>query len=159
MALKHSYRVLATLYDLLVRGPLDSARRRSLARIEDLKDGDILINGIGTGLDLPYMSKSLDIIIMYLIPAVVPEPERALLGTDRVLKKNGTLCILDKLIKSGQIAAVRRGLNTILRHIATGTDVVFEDLRSRSTQLFVVSDEPALAGGWFRLIELVKKPG
>jgi ubiquinone/menaquinone biosynthesis C-methylase UbiE len=198
MALKHSYSVLAPLYDFAVRGPLDSARRRSLARIEDFNDRDILINGIGTGLDLdhlphgarytgtditplmlrraekrarktgidiklecadslnlPFRNESFDIIIMHLILAVVPEPERALLEADRVLRKNGRIFILDKFLKPGQLAPVRRSMNAILRHVATRTDVVFEDVLSHS-RLHLVSDQPALAGGWFRLIELAK---
>jgi phosphatidylethanolamine/phosphatidyl-N-methylethanolamine N-methyltransferase len=198
MALKHSYSVLAPVYDFAVRGPLDSARRKSLARIEDFNDRDILINGIGTGLDLdhlphgarytgtditplmlrraekrarktgidiklecadslnlPFRNESFDIIIMHLILAVVPEPERALLEADRVLRKNGRIFILDKFLKPGQFAPIRRSMNTILRHVATRTDVVFEDVLSHS-RLHLVSDQPALAGGWFRLIELAK---
>ena len=198
MALKHSYSVLAPLYDFAVRGPLDSARRRSLARIQEFNDRDILINGIGTGLDLehlpqgarytgtditplmlkraekrarktgidiklecadslnlPFRNESFDIIIMHLILAVVPEPERALLEADRVLRKNGRIFILDKFLKPGQLAPVRRSMNAILRHVATRTDVVFEDVLSHS-RLRLVSDQPALAGGWFRLIELAK---
>ena len=199
MALKHSYSVLAPLYDLAVKGPFDHVRRKSLARIKDFEDKDILINGIGTGLDLeylpqgarytgtditplmlrraqrranktgieirlecadslslPYLNESFDIIIMHLILAVVPDPERALLEANRVLRKNGNIYILDKFLKPGQLAPVRRSFNIVLRHIATRTDVVFEHTLSRSRDLRVVSDEPALAGGWFRLIELAK---
>ena len=199
MALKHSYSVLAPLYDLAVRRPLDSARRRSLARIENFEDRDILINGIGTGLDLehlphgarytgtditplmlrraekraaktgidirlecadshalPFRNESFDIVIMHLILAVVPRPERALLEAERVLRKNGRIYILDKFLRTNEFAPIRRGINVVLRHIATRTDVVFEDVLSHS-RLHVVSDEPALAGGWFRLIELAKK--
>ncbi len=199
MALKHSYSVLAPLYDIAVRGPLDRARRSSLARLNDVNGKNILINGIGTGLDLeylpagarytgsditplmlkradkrakqsgidiklecadslelPFKNESFDIIIMHLILAVVPNPERALQEAGRVLKSNGCIYILDKFLRPGQIAPVRRGLNTVLRHIATRTDVVFEEVLSHNTNLHVVSDEPALAGGWFRLIELVK---
>jgi ubiquinone/menaquinone biosynthesis C-methylase UbiE len=200
MALRHSYSVLAPLYDTAVRGPLDRVRRKSLARLKEISNKEILINGIGTGLDLEYLpdgarytgtditplmlkraerraiqsaldirlicadshnlpfeKESFDIIIMHLILAVVPDPQRALQEADRVLKQNGTIYILDKFLKPGQLAPVRRGLNTVLRHIATRTDVVFEDVLSRCTHLHLVHDEPALAGGWFRLIELVKR--
>ena len=165
--------------------------------MKDIQDKDILINGIGTGLDLEYLpdgarytgsditplmlrraekranqsaidiklicadsqnlpfeKESFDVIIMHLILAVVPDPERALQEADRVLKKNGNMYIL---LKPGQLAPVRRSLNTVLRHIATRTDVVFEDVLSRCTHLHLVHDEPALAGGWFRLIELAKR--
>ena len=200
MALKHSYSVLAPLYDAAVRGPLDCVRRKSLARLGNTLNRDILINGIGTGLDLDYLpdgarytgsditplmlrraekratqsaldiklicadsqnlpfeNESFDIIIMHLILAVVPDPERALKEADRVLKNNGTIYILDKFLKPGQLAPVRRSLNTVLRHIATRTDVVFEEVLSHCTHLHLVHDEPALAGGWFRLIELAKR--
>ena len=199
MSLKHSYSLLAPLYDAAVRRPLDGVRRKSLARLNNIHNRDILINGIGTGLDLeylpdgarytgsditplmlrraekrakqlavdislvhadsqnlPFANGSFDIIIMHLILAVVPDPERALQEADRVLRKKGTIYILDKFLKPGQFAPVRRGLNTVLRHVATRTDVVFEDVLSRSTHLHLVHDEPALAGGWFRLIELGK---
>jgi ubiquinone/menaquinone biosynthesis C-methylase UbiE len=106
-------------------------------------------------LNLPFRNESFDIIIMHLILAVVPEPERALLEADRVLRKNGRIFILDKFLKPGQFAPIRRSMNTILRHVATRTDVVFEDVLSHS-RLHLVSDQPALAGGWFRLIELAK---
>ena len=200
MALKHSYSLLAPLYDIAVKGPLDDARRTSLSRLQNIGGKAILINGIGTGLDLeylpkgasytgsditpsmlkrahtrarqtgfdirlecadsqqlPFASESFDIVVMHLILAVVPDPARALQEAGRVLKNNGAIYILDKFLKPGEFAPVRRSLNTVLRHIATRTDVVFEEVLSRSTDLHVVKDDPSLAGGWFRLIELVKK--
>lgn len=200
MALRHSYSVLAPVYDLAVSRPLDKARRRSLGRLKNVDGKEIFINGIGTGLDieylpqgahyigtditpgmlrraearaksakidirlecadslkLPFTDASFDHIIMHLILAVVPRPELALREAERVLRNNGTIFILDKFLKPGQSAPVRRSLNVVLRHIATRTDVVFEEVLSRTSNLHIVSDEPALAGGWFRLIELVKK--
>lgn len=200
MALKHSYSLLAPLYDVAVKGPLDLARRRSLSRLQNVEGKAVLINGIGTGLDLdylptgahytgsditpsmlkraekrarqsrfdiklecadsqqlPFASESFDVVIMHLILAVVPEPASALQEAGRVLKNNGSIYILDKFLKPGEMAPVRRGLNTVLRHIATRTDVVFEEVLSGSQDLHVLNDDPALAGGWFRLIELVKQ--
>ena len=200
MALKHSYSLLSPIYDLAVRRPLDHVRKKSLARLQNVVGKDILINGIGTGLDLdylprgarytglditplmlrraakraeqsgveiqlecadslnlPYRSETFDIIVMHLILAVVPDPARALQEAERVLRTNGSIYILDKFLRPGQIAPIRRTINTVSRHIATRTDVVFEDLLPDAAKLHVVSDDPALAGGWFRLIELAKK--
>lgn len=55
MALKHSYSLLAPLYDVAVKGPLGLARRRSLSRLQNVEGKAVLINGIGTGLDLDYL--------------------------------------------------------------------------------------------------------
>lgn len=203
MALKHSYTLLAPVYDSLVSGPLDFYRAKSLARIKDAADKKILINGIGSGLDIPHLSDdasyigtditpamlerakkraalhntessldisfqladsqdlpfdddSFDIIVMHLILAVVPNPELALQEANRVLKPGGKIFILDKFIRPGQLALIRRLLSTFIRHVATRTDVVFEDVLKTCPQLDVINDEPALAKGWFRLIELNK---
>lgn len=199
MALKHSYTFLAPIYDSLVSGPLDDVRIRSLNRLQEIKGKRILINGIGSGLDLPYLptdaqyiatditpamlnraikraaalslnidfqiadSQALpfaddhfDIIVMHLILAVVPNPEKALAEACRVLKPGGKIFIFDKFIRRGQLAIVRRFINIFLRHIATRTDVIFEDALQGCDKLRLIKDEPALAAGWFRLIELEK---
>jgi ubiquinone/menaquinone biosynthesis C-methylase UbiE len=199
MALKHSYTLLAPIYDAMVSGPLDFYREKSLARLCETNDKTILINGIGSGLDIPHLpagasyvgtditpamlkiaekraavssidihlqladsqalpfeDNSFDIIVMHLILAVVPHPELALQEACRVLKPGGTIYLFDKFIKPGQLALARRFLSFFIRHIATRTDVVFEHVLKTCPQLQVVSDEPALAKGWFRLIELRK---
>ncbi len=55
MALEHSYSLIAPFYDMAVRGPLDRTRRRSLSRLQNVEGKAVLINGIGTGLDLDYL--------------------------------------------------------------------------------------------------------
>ncbi len=203
MALKHSYTLLAPIYDSIVSGPLDFYREKSLARISNTDNKRILINGIGSGLDIPYLptdanyvgtditpamlqragkrtakyitdssldisfqvadsqalpfeNDSFDMIIMHLILAVVPKPELALQEACRVLKPGGTIYLFDKFIRPGQLAIARRLLSIFIRHIATRTDVVFENVLKTCPQLHVITDEPALAKGWFRLIELKK---
>ncbi|HET9700162.1 MAG TPA: hypothetical protein VFP70_04495, partial [Burkholderiales bacterium] len=75
----------------------------------------------------------------------------------RVLKPGGSVLILDKFLRPGQRAPLRRALNLISRHIATRLDVVFEEVLARVPDLRVHSDQPAFAGGWFRSIRLVKQ--
>lgn len=201
MALKHSYTLLAPVYDYIVSGPIDEYRQKSIARISDTRNKKILINGIGSGLDIPFLPEDanyigtditaamlalaqkrientdkklsislkladsqalpfednhFDHIIMHLILAVVPKPELALQEACRVLKPGGRIYIFDKFIRSGQWAPTRRFINLFLQHIATRTDVIFEKVLSSCPQLNVLHDEPALAKGWFRLIELEK---
>lgn len=203
MALKHSYTLLAPIYDAIVSGPIDTYRHISLSRIKHTANKSILINGIGSGLDIPYLPEGasytgtditpamlqrakqrahkyqidnlldikfqladsqalpfednqFDSVVMHLILAVVPNPTMALKEACRVVKPAGKIYIFDKFIRPGQLALVRRFLNIFLRHIATRTDVVFEDVLKSNPQLKLIHDEPALARGWFRLIELRK---
>ncbi len=49
MSLKHSYTLIAPVYDAIIRRPLGGARRRSLAALPADKPCRILVDGIGTG--------------------------------------------------------------------------------------------------------------
>lgn len=203
MGLRHSYTVLAPIYDLVVRRATAALRKRSLQMLGDVTGQTVLLAGIGSGLDipllppaaqyigvditpamlgqarrqpgglsvalhagdvmtLPYPNGCFDIVVMHLILAVVPHPEKALAEALRVLKPGGRLLILDKFLRRGQRAPLRRWLSPLLGKIATRTDVVFEDVLAACQQpglplLDVVSDTPVLAHGWFRNI-LLRKP-
>ena len=197
MSLKFSYSLIAPFYDALIQKASATVRQQSLQHLPPGDNLNIFVNGIGTGLDIPYLhpqhryvglditaamlkqaksrisdrqlslvqgtslalpftDNSFDHAVLHLILAVVPDPLTCLQETARVLKPGGSILILDKFLRPNQRAWVRRALSPISAQIATRMDVVFEDILSKVPQLKLVSDEPALAGGWFRMIRLEK---
>ncbi len=199
MGLKFSYTLLAPIYDSVVASATQAMRITSIQRLDQPTPQNILINGIGTGLDIPFLppqhhytatdltpamlnicktrlaqqkldmqlhtadvmqlpfdDNQFDIVLMNLILAVVPNPLLALQEASRVLKPGGKIFIMDKFIKPNQWAPTRRILNIFMRHIATRTDVVFEDLLKQCPALTLINDKPAMVNGWFRFIDLKK---
>jgi phosphatidylethanolamine/phosphatidyl-N-methylethanolamine N-methyltransferase len=197
MSLRFSYTLLAPFYDLFVARAFTAARRESLASLPADSHGVVLLNGIGSGLDLPHLTRgrryvgldltaamlarchrrvtdlefaavqgnslalpfasaSFDHAVLHLILAVVPDPARALAETARVVRAGGAILILDKFLKRGQRAWVRRFASPLAARMVTRLDVVFEDVLEQVPGLRIVSDAPAVAGGWFRKIRLEK---
>lgn len=199
MGLKQSYTLLAPLYDLVVGGASEGLRAENLRPLQTMTPQEILIAGIGSGLDiphlpaghrytgidltpamlnkararaagrdditlhegdvmaLPYDDESFDLVVMHLILAVVPQPRRALCEANRVLRPGGRILVLDKFLRPGAWAPLRRSVNLISRHLATRTDVVFEELLEQCPTLTLQRDTPVLLGGWFRRLELRKE--
>lgn len=112
---------------------------------------------LGDSMALPFPDAQFDHVVLHLILAVVPQPAQCLGEAARVLKSGGTVIIFDKFLRPQQTALLRRALNPLSRRIATRMDVVFEEVLGAVPQLQVVSNEPLLAGGWFRGIVLQKK--
>lgn len=197
MSLKHSYALIAPFYDAFLTAATHGARGRSLAALAEHVPGEVLIAGIGTGLDIPHLPPQhryvgidltramlakakhrvtgshirlvqgdvqrlpfadarFDAVVLHLILAVVPEPKACLAEAARVLKPGGHILVFDKFLKPGERALWKRAMNSLTRHVATRLDVVFEDVLTAAPGLQRHHDEPALAGGWFRLIRLRK---
>jgi ubiquinone/menaquinone biosynthesis C-methylase UbiE len=194
MSLRLSYTCMAPFYDRVVERASRKARQESLAHLPE-SPGRILLAGLGTGLDapwlppqhdyvgldltramldkalprlaahrftplqgdvhaLPFADASFDHAVLHLILAVVPQPEACLREAARVVKPGGRLLILDKFLRPGQKAPLRRLLTPLSGRIATRLDVVFETVLARTPGLALEDDQPALAGGWFRRIRL-----
>ncbi len=130
---------------------LERARRRARALdlAIELHEGDAT--------ELPFPDAHFDAVVLHLILAVVPRPERLLAETARVLRPGGRALILDKFLRPGQRAPLRRLLSPLLGRFATRTDVVLEALLPHAPALAVEENSPALAGGWFRHVVLVKE--
>jgi phosphatidylethanolamine/phosphatidyl-N-methylethanolamine N-methyltransferase len=111
---------------------------------------------LGDCMALPFADAQFDHVVLHLIVAVVPEPQRCLSEAARVLKPGGTILLFDKFLHSNQRAPIRRLFNVITRRFATRMDVVIEEVLSAAPELEVLSDEPMLAQGWFRGIVLRK---
>lgn len=196
MSLKYTYTFIAPFYDAAISRATRSARQRSLSALP-APASQVLLAGVGTGLDLPHLppqhhyvgldlnhamlrralprangvdfrpiqgdaqrlpfaDASFDCVVMHLILAVVPHPEQCIREMARVLRPGGQVLVFDKFLRHGQTAPVRRMLNPLVRHLATRLDVVFETLLTAAPELQLEHDQPALVGGWFRMIRLRK---
>jgi phosphatidylethanolamine/phosphatidyl-N-methylethanolamine N-methyltransferase len=197
LSLRTSYTLLSPLYDLVVERLFSDLRTKSLGALPKAGSLDILINGIGTGLDLPhaprvhryvgldltramlerarhrrdelnlelvqgdslalpFKNEAFDYAVLHLILAIVPDAPACLTETARVLKPGGTVLLLDKFLKRGERAPLRRALNPLVSRLVTRLDVVFEDALAATPELALLSDEAVLFGGWIRQITLTK---
>lgn len=107
---------------------------------------------------LAFPDTSFDAVILHLVLAVMPEPERALREVERVLRPGGRVAILDKFLPdTGPAPVARRLLNLVAKP-------AFSDLNRRlgpmvgATRLVLERDEPAGFGNWYRIATL-RKPG
>lgn len=125
------------------------------AKLRSRQRTDILLH-CGNVMRLPYADQQFDIVLMHLILAVVPDPEMALREASRVVRDGGRILILDKFLRQGQRALFRRMLNSVIRHIATRTNVELEPLLAQFPELQLIEETRLAPGGWFHQIELHK---
>lgn len=195
MSLASSYTLLAPIYDTVVAAASRGARRASLSHLPRTSS-DVLLVGVGTGLDLPHLpadhrytaidfnaamlARSLprasglnyaavrgdamhlpfadaqfDCVVLHLIVAVVPDGAACLREAARVLRPGGAALVLDKFLRRGRPAPLRRLLSPLAGRIATRLDVVLEDALD-GLPFGIVSDEPVAFGGWFRQVRLLR---
>ncbi|MDX1605202.1 MAG: methyltransferase domain-containing protein [Candidatus Competibacterales bacterium] len=129
--------------------------RRARSRTRRSRMPVILVQGEAGA--LPFAAAGFAAVVLHLILAVAPRPERTLAEASRVLRPGGQMLIFDKFLRPGQRAPLRRLLSPLVAALATRTDVVFEPLLAARPELRLLSDRPALAGGWFRHLVLEKR--
>lgn len=104
---------------------------------------------------LAFPDASFDGVVMHLILAVMPHPERGLREAERVLRPGGRIAVFDKFLRDDERASLKRRL---LNALARPT---FSDMNRRlgslvaATRLTVEHDEP-VAYGMYRIATLVK---
>jgi len=106
--------------------------------------------------DLAFPDASFDGVVMHLILAVMPQPERGLAEAARVLKSGGRLAVFDKFLDDDLRPSFKRHLlNAIAKPL-------FSDMNRRlgpliaTTDLSIEQSEPAAIGGMYRLVTLTK---
>jgi phosphatidylethanolamine/phosphatidyl-N-methylethanolamine N-methyltransferase len=105
---------------------------------------------------LTFEDEAFDAVVLHLVLAVMPEPERGLREAERVLKAGGRMTVFDKFLGDEEQAPLwRRLANLVIKPL-------FSDLNRRlgplvqSTQLEITRDEPGPFGGLFRVVTLRK---
>lgn len=105
---------------------------------------------------LAFADASFDAVVMHLILAVMPQPERGLREAVRVLKPRGRIAVFDKFLRDREAPSVkRRVLNVVAKPL-------FSDLNRRlgplvaGTPLAIEHDEPVAFGGTYRVVTLIK---
>ncbi|HSP30557.1 MAG TPA: methyltransferase domain-containing protein [Halomonas sp.] len=105
---------------------------------------------------LDYPDEYFDAVIMHLILAVMPNPQKGLAEAHRVLKPGGQLCVMDKFQPDAQPAGVsRRALNLLTSALATDITRQAQPLLTEAGFL-IQHDEPVLMNGLFRALMATK---
>jgi phosphatidylethanolamine/phosphatidyl-N-methylethanolamine N-methyltransferase len=105
---------------------------------------------------LGFPDASFDAVVMHLILAVMPEPERGLREAVRVLKPGGRIGVFDKFLRDEERASLkRRILNAIAKPLFSDLNRRFGPLIA-GTRLVVERDQPVAFGGTYRVVTLVK---
>jgi ubiquinone/menaquinone biosynthesis C-methylase UbiE len=106
--------------------------------------------------DLAFPEDSFDAVILHLILAVMPEPERGLREAARVLRNAGRIAVFDKFVRDNErVPARRRLLNIVAKPLFSDMNRRFGPLL-QGTGLTIEHDEPTAFGGMYRIITLKK---
>jgi ubiquinone/menaquinone biosynthesis C-methylase UbiE len=105
---------------------------------------------------LAFPDASFDAVVMHLILAVMPQPERGVREAVRVLKPGGRIAVFDKFLRDDERPTLKRRLFNAV------ASPLFSDLNRRlgpivaGTGLVLEHDEPVAFGGAYRIATLRK---
>lgn len=110
------------------------------------------------GRRLAFPDASFDAVIMHLVLAVMPQPERGLREAVRVLVPGGRIAVFDKFLRDDERPTLkRRALNALAKPL-------FSDMNRRlgplvaTTSLRIEHDEPVAFRGLYRIATLASRP-
>jgi ubiquinone/menaquinone biosynthesis C-methylase UbiE len=105
---------------------------------------------------LEFPDASFDGVVMHLILAVMPDPERGLEEAERVLTPGKRIAVFDKFLREGERASLKRRLfNVVAKPLFSDLNRRLEPIVAR-TSLVVEHDDAAALGGVYRIITLIK---
>lgn len=104
---------------------------------------------------LTFADAAFDAVVMHLILAVMPQPERGVREAVRVLKPGGRIAVFDKFLRDGERPSLKRRLLNVF------AKPLFSDLNRQlgpliaGAPLVIEHDDPVAFGGTYRVVTLV----